>query len=87
LCIFDLRARGHKGISISADLDLVEGQVVTFVLRPPPKITREQHIPTPTHDQAQRLGVSFDRELNCGYESISLVLRPTRTIKRNFQPP
>jgi len=26
LCTLDLRPQGHKGISISADLDLVEGQ-------------------------------------------------------------
>ena len=74
LCTLDLRPLGHKGISIRADLDLVEGQVVTFVLRTPPKATREQHIPNPTNDQAQRLGVSYDRESHCGYESVSRVL-------------
>jgi len=52
----DLRRQGHKGIGISADLDLIEGQVVTFVLRTPPQPAREQHIPNPTNDQAQRLG-------------------------------
>jgi hypothetical protein len=62
LCTLDLGPQGHKGISIRADLDLIEGQVVTFVLRTPPEITREQHIPNPTSDQAQQLGVSFDRE-------------------------
>jgi len=60
----DLRRQGHKGIGISADLDLIEGQVVTFVLCTPPKKTRGQHIPNPTNDQAQRLGVSYDRELD-----------------------
>ena len=74
LCALDLRPQGHKGISISADLDLVEGQIVTFVLRTPPKATREHHIPEPTNEQAQRLGVSFDRELDCSYESTSCVL-------------
>ncbi|KAH9964462.1 glycoside hydrolase family 15 protein [Russula dissimulans] len=59
----DLRRQGHRGISISADLDLIEGQVVTFVLRTPPKATREQHVPNPTNDQAQRLGVSYNQLL------------------------
>ncbi|KAI9512361.1 glycoside hydrolase family 15 protein [Russula earlei] len=57
----DLRHRGHKGISISADLDLIEGQVVTFVLRTPPKTAGGQHVRNPTNDHAQRLGVSFDQ--------------------------
>jgi hypothetical protein len=88
LCTLDLKPQGHKGISISADLNLVEGQVVTFVLRTPPKITREQHIPDPSNDQARRLGVSFDRESDCKHESISWCYTwPTRTVKRNYQPP
>ncbi|KAI0271538.1 Six-hairpin glycosidase-like protein [Gloeopeniophorella convolvens] len=56
----DLTPQGHKGLSISADLDLVEGQVVTFVLRTPPKGKKDQ-IPTPTDSRAQQLGVSFDQ--------------------------
>ncbi|KAI0252616.1 glycoside hydrolase family 15 protein [Lactifluus subvellereus] len=59
----DLRPWGHKGISISADLDLVEGQVVTFVLRTPPSTTTHQHIPNPTNELAQQLGLPFDQLL------------------------
>ena len=55
----DLTAQGHKGISVSVDLDLTEGQVVTFVLRTPPKATRE-HNPDPTKEQSQQPGISFD---------------------------
>ncbi|KAI9460245.1 glycoside hydrolase family 15 protein [Lactarius psammicola] len=57
----DLRSCGHKGISVSADLDLVEGQVVTFVLRTLPKATEEQHTSNPTSNKTQELGVSFDQ--------------------------
>jgi GH15 family glucan-1,4-alpha-glucosidase len=56
---FDLRPRGHKGLSICVDLDLTEGQVVTFVLRTPPKVTGKQHNPDPTKEQSQQLGVSL----------------------------
>ncbi|KAH9075799.1 glycoside hydrolase family 15 protein [Lactarius deliciosus] len=55
----DLRSRGHKGLSVSADLDLVEGQVVTFVLRTLPKETEEQHTSNPTSDKTQGSGVSL----------------------------
>ncbi|KAH9060861.1 glycoside hydrolase family 15 protein [Lactarius vividus] len=58
----DLRSRGHKGLSVSADLDLVEGQVVTFVLRTLPKETEEQHTSNPTSDKTQGSEVSLGRE-------------------------
>jgi hypothetical protein len=58
----DLRPYGHKGLSICVDLDLTEGQVVTFVLRTPPKATRKQHNPDPTKGQSQQQGVSVNRE-------------------------
>ncbi|KAI0005471.1 glycoside hydrolase family 15 protein [Russula compacta] len=74
LCTLDLGNKGHKGLSISADLDLVEGQVVTFVLRTPPKATSGQHIPNPTSDYAQ-LGVSRDQ------------LQSTTTLLHNKEDP
>ncbi|KAH9176961.1 glycoside hydrolase family 15 protein [Lactarius sanguifluus] len=55
----DLRSRGHKGLSVSADLDLVEGQVVTFVLRTLPNETEEQHTSNPPSDKTQGSGVSL----------------------------
>ncbi|KAH8992022.1 glycoside hydrolase family 15 protein [Lactarius akahatsu] len=55
----DLRSRGHKGLSVSANLDLVEGQVVTFVLRTLPKETDEQDTSNPTSDKTQGSGVSL----------------------------
>jgi hypothetical protein len=74
LCTLDLRPQGHKGISISADLDLVEGQIVTFVLRTPPKATteqtsREQSIATPANDEAQQLRGTFNRGSDHSHES------------------
>ncbi|KAI0307573.1 glycoside hydrolase family 15 protein [Multifurca ochricompacta] len=71
----DLRIQGHKGISISADLDLVEGQVVTFVLRTPPKASKDQDISDPTDNKAQQLGVSLDREFYRPYGSTMSNLR------------
>jgi hypothetical protein len=62
---FDLRPCGHKGISISADLDLVEGQVVTFVLRTLPNATGEQQTSIATSNKNSDLGVSLDREYCC----------------------
>ncbi|KAK7045779.1 hypothetical protein VNI00_007180 [Paramarasmius palmivorus] len=41
LNLLDLSAKGHKGPGIYADLNLTEGQVVTFVLRTPPNGARQ----------------------------------------------
>jgi len=65
--ILDLTPQGHKGLSICVDLDLVEGQVVTFVLRTPPKATQEQYNASSTKEQSEQLGVSFDREFDFSY--------------------
>ena len=59
---FDLRPCGHKGISVCADLDLVEGQVVTFVLRTLSNETGEQQTSNATSNKNSELGVSPDRE-------------------------
>jgi hypothetical protein len=67
LQILDLTPQGHKGLSICVDLDLVEGQVVTFVLRTPPKATKEQYNASSTKEQIEQLGVSFDREFDFSY--------------------
>lgn len=61
LQILDLTHQGHKGLSICVDLDLVEGQVVTFVLRTPPKAAKEQYNASSTKEQVEQLGVSFDQ--------------------------
>lgn len=86
LSTLDLRPQGHNGIGVSANLDLVEGQVVTFVLRTPPKVTREHHIPSPTNDQAQRLGISYDRESHVAVmkQILGCYTWPTRTAKGNY---
>lgn len=59
----DLSKRGHKGLAVCMDLDLNEGQAITFVLRTPPGESniRADSI-RPTEQKAKELGVSFDRE-------------------------
>lgn len=58
----DLRPCGHKGISVSADLDLVEGQVVTFVLRTLTN-AREEQTSNPANNKSPELRTSPDSEL------------------------
>jgi hypothetical protein len=67
LQFLNLMPQGHKGSSICVDLDLVEGQVVTFVLRTPSMATKEQHNAGATKEQSEQLGVSFDREFDFSY--------------------
>lgn len=54
----DLRSKGHKGVGACIDLDLEEGQVVTFLLRTPPEQQGEHS--KPTEEQAKALGLSKD---------------------------
>lgn len=54
-----VRARGLLGPSVSMDVVLEEGQVITFVLRTPPKISSSPSI-KPTLEKAQELGVPFE---------------------------
>jgi hypothetical protein len=57
--ILDLQDLGHLGPSATADLNLLEGQVVTFILRCPPK---EPPIPQaiPRTETAKQFGTSFE---------------------------
>jgi hypothetical protein len=80
LQILDLTPRGHKGLSISVDLDLVEGQVVTFVLRTP-KATKEHYNAGSTKEQFEQLGVSFDRECDFSYVFLCYNTGHGRTAK------
>ncbi|KIK68510.1 glycoside hydrolase family 15 protein [Collybiopsis luxurians FD-317 M1] len=41
LKLLDLSTKGHKGPAVSAEMTLHEGQVVTFVLREPPRPNKE----------------------------------------------
>ncbi|CAE6538752.1 unnamed protein product [Rhizoctonia solani] len=54
----DLRPQGHKGVGVSVDLDLEEGQVVTFILRTPPESGSSAN--KPTKEQAEALGVPIE---------------------------
>jgi hypothetical protein len=59
LKILDLTPQGHLGMSACCDLDLKEGQVVTFILRTPPEAGSESKL-TPTVERANSLGVSLE---------------------------
>ncbi|KAG8678944.1 hypothetical protein FRC08_017353, partial [Ceratobasidium sp. 394] len=54
----DLREKGHKGVGVCADLELVEGQIVTFILRTPSD-TNQEHA-KPTKEQAETLGLPLE---------------------------
>lgn len=62
LAALDLRAVGHKGVGVCANLALHEGQVVTFVLRIPPERESPAAGTAPTPQKADQLGVAFERE-------------------------
>lgn len=57
----DLREKGHLGEGVCAELDLVEGQVVTFVLRPPPENPSPRNL-KPTKETATALDVPLESE-------------------------
>lgn len=55
----DLTKQGHLGLSAYADIDLVDGQAVTFVLRVPPgHQTLDDR--RPTKEQIEKLGIPVD---------------------------
>ncbi|KAF8603807.1 glycoside hydrolase family 15 protein [Ceratobasidium sp. AG-I] len=56
----DLREQGHKGVGACVDLDLVEGQVVTFILRTPPETNKASEHTKPTKEQAEALGLPME---------------------------
>ena len=60
--LLDLSADGHKGPAISMDLDLVEGQVVVFVLRTPPVKESNVSIVQPSEEQAEQMGIPLERK-------------------------
>lgn len=65
----DLRSKGHLGEGICCDLNLVEGQAVTFVLRPPPE-TASGINSKPTQEQADAIGIPLESK----FSSITSVL-------------
>lgn len=61
----DLSARGHKGKAVCVDMDLTEGQVVTFVLRTPPPPNGHEDKFHPTEERANALGVPLESMNPC----------------------
>ena len=62
LKILDLKDKGHKGLSVCADLALLEGQAVTFVLRTPPSGKYPHAATKPNAQTAEALGVPLESE-------------------------
>lgn len=66
LRLLDLSARGHLGFAACAELQLVEGQAVTFILRTPPENSKEtkaeEAMGGTTRERAAELGVPFESE-------------------------
>jgi hypothetical protein len=60
LKLLDLSHKGHLGSATYCELDLVEGQVVTFILRTPPEVEQQSRF-TVTAERANRLGVDLDK--------------------------
>lgn len=73
LKILDLTPKGHLGLSAYCDLDLTEGQVVTFIMRVPPEAGPEAKL-TPTVEKAQSLGVSLESKLLIGHLSRNIYI-------------
>lgn len=57
----DLTKKGHLGLSAYCDLELHEGQAVTFILRTPPDHTYPEAA-RPSPEKAKELGVPYDSE-------------------------
>ncbi|KAL1946135.1 hypothetical protein VTO73DRAFT_15262 [Trametes versicolor] len=60
LNLLDLSEKGHKGPAVWTELELREGQAVTFVLRTPP----EGKLPPqaqPTHKTAEEMGIPYEK--------------------------
>ena len=74
LKILDLMPKGHLGLSAYCDLDLQEGQAVTFILRIPPETGPEAKL-TPTVERANSLGVSLESKLTLNSSSRDIHVR------------
>jgi hypothetical protein len=60
LDLLDLRARGHLGLGAYCELNLVDGQSVTFIVRMTPEVEFKM-INKPSLEKAEKMGVPLDR--------------------------
>ena len=58
----DLSAKGHKGPGVWTEIELREGQAVTFVLRTPPGDVQMPPQAHPTHKTAREMGIPYESE-------------------------
>ncbi|OJT06889.1 hypothetical protein TRAPUB_2258 [Trametes pubescens] len=84
LNLLDLSEKGHKGPAVWTELELREGQVVTFVLRTPP----EGKVPPqaqPTHKTAEEMGIPYEK-LVAGASTLRSLDDPilTKTLLREL---
>lgn len=61
--VLDLRQQGHLGLSVYSEFVLKEGQIVTFIMRTPPKNHVGSSLGKPTKEQSEQAGVPLDGEL------------------------
>ena len=64
LKILDLQSKGHLGPGIYCDLNIMDGQVVTFVLRTPSQVESNPVVSKPSLEKAEKLGIPLDRVLS-----------------------
>ncbi|KAI0738815.1 glycoside hydrolase family 15 protein [Daedaleopsis nitida] len=81
----DLSAKGHKGTGVWTEIELSEGQAVTFVLRTPPdnvKLPPQAH---PTRRTAEEMGISYEK-LVAGASNLRPLEDPilTKTLLREL---
>jgi hypothetical protein len=67
----DLSSKGHLGEGVYCEMDMEEGQAVTFVLRVPPEKAPSEHA-RPSRKQAEALGVPIQSAWFCA--SLCLVM-------------
>ena len=77
--MLDLREKGHLGLSVFSECELVEGQAVTFILRTPPKHAYPDAV-RPSKAKAEELGVPFDSMWHLCYGSCQLVLTSLQSL-------
>jgi hypothetical protein len=83
LQLLNLSHKGHKGHGVFMDLDLEEGQVITFVLRTPPD---HSHSPVirPSEERAKELGVPFEskRRRARGLSNVLTIIKNSCVARR-----
>lgn len=73
----DLANKGHLGKGVYAELNLKEGQAITFILRAPPSHDYPDEA-TPNPNRAKELGVSYESKIatfKVSYKILTITIR------------